>query len=198
MIEVFLVIGLLWLLVLTVAFAGIVRHLAAMQVAGVGSAAPEGGWLFDTDGPWVPSALPDRAAAALHGHGIPTDDLVVTFFSAHCGSCLERASQVAAVLTDPARNVFLVTGTNPDSRGDVARILAPTGVPIVTDPDAHDVVKSLDINSTRSRSGSATGRSSPRRSSGAPTPTCGSPTPRSGPPSRWRPIARVSLSPHPR
>jgi hypothetical protein len=38
MIEVFLVIGLLWLLVLTVAFAGIVRHLAAMQVAGVGSA----------------------------------------------------------------------------------------------------------------------------------------------------------------
>jgi hypothetical protein len=86
MIEVFLVIGLLWLLVLTVAFAGIVRHLAAMQVAGVGSAAPEGGWLFDTDGPWVPSALPDRAAAALHGHGIPTDDLVVTFFSAHCGS----------------------------------------------------------------------------------------------------------------
>ncbi len=148
MITLFFAIVLAWLLALTVAFVAVTRHLGVMQAAGAGLAAPQGGALLDTDGPWIPSVLPDRAAMAFRAHGIPTDDLVASFFSSSCGSCLERAEQIVASLTDPRRNVFLVTGSDPERVADITRILAPSHVPIVTDPDAQNVVKSLDIKST--------------------------------------------------
>lgn len=146
--NVLLTVGLLWLLVLTILFAGVVRHLGAMQAAGTGDQAPRGGWLFDTDGPWIPSELPDRARAALQTNGIQTDDLTATFFSSRCGPCVERATEVAAVVADPTRNVFLVTGAQPEAVQNMREILQATGARILTDPDAHDVVKSLDISST--------------------------------------------------
>lgn len=144
----FFTIVLAWLLVLTVAFLGVTRHLGSMQAAGAGLQAPNGGAMFDTDGPWIPSLLPERAATALGARGVQTDDLVVTFFSSSCGSCLERAEQIAAALTDAGRNVFLVTGWDPERVGDITRVLAPTQAPIITDPDAQNVAKSLDIRSS--------------------------------------------------
>lgn len=144
----FFAIVLAWLLVLTVAFLGVTRHLGSMQAGGAGLQAPNGGAMFDADGPWIPSLLPERAATALGARGIQTDDLVATFFSSSCGSCLERAEQIAGAITDASRNVFLVAGWDPDRVGDITRVLAPTQAPIITDPDAQNVVKSLDIRSS--------------------------------------------------
>ncbi len=147
MIAIFLGIELVWLLVLSIALVAVIRYVGALQAAGAGLTAGQGNALLDTDGPWIPSPLPDRAASAFRAHGVQVDDLVATFFSPTCGSCLERAEQVAAALIDPARNVFLVTG-DVESAKDFSRILAATGVPILTNPDAQNIVKSLDIRST--------------------------------------------------
>src|SRR5215467_500443 len=65
----FFTIALAWLLTLTVAFLGVTRHLGAMQAGGVGVQAPNGGAMFDGDGPWIPSLLPERAANALGARG---------------------------------------------------------------------------------------------------------------------------------
>jgi hypothetical protein len=148
MIAFFFAVVFVWLAVLTVAFVGVTRHLGVLQAAGAGLEAPQGGALLDADGPWIPSALSDRATTAFRAHGVQTDDLVATFFSSSCGSCLERAEQIVATLSHPSRNVFLVTGSDPDRVNDFIRILAPTHVRIVTDPDAQNVVKSLEIRST--------------------------------------------------
>lgn len=141
-------IGLLWLLMLTLAVAGLTRHMGAIKAASVGGTAPEGGWLFDTDGPWIPSDLPPRAAAAFGSNGLETNDLVVTFFSSRCGTCLERAEEISAVTEGVTSNVFLVTGSDPDSVEEISSILARAKGQVITDPDAHDIVKSLDISST--------------------------------------------------
>lgn len=113
--EVLLVIGFAWLLVVTLLLAGLVRHVGAMQAAGTTPRAPEGGWLFDTDGPWIPSEFPARARRILESHGIGVGDLTVTFFSSSCGPCVERATQIARIAPDPGRNLFLVTGANPSA-----------------------------------------------------------------------------------
>lgn len=146
--NVLLAVGLVWLLTLTVLFASVVRHLGAIQAVGTNGQAPSGGWLFDTDGPWIPSSLPDRARAILQASGVQIDDLIVTFFSSRCGPCVERATEVAAGVAEPAHNLFLVTGNQADAVRTMRDILEPTGAPILTDPHAHDIVKSLTISST--------------------------------------------------
>lgn len=148
MIEVLLVLGLVWLLVLTVAFLGVVRHLGAVAAANVGAAPRQGGALFETDGPWIPSDLPERAVTAFRTHRIQTDNVTVTFFSSRCGNCLEMAESVVAASDGSRDNVFLVTGSDPEPVAEMKRVLTPASAPILSDPDAHDIVKSLDINST--------------------------------------------------
>ena len=146
--DVLLVIGFAWLLVLTFLFAGLARHAGAVQAAGGAAKAPEGGFLLDTDGPWIPSEFPELARKILQASGIGLGDLTITFFSSSCGPCLERAAQIAATGPDPARNLFLVTGASTTAVAEMRRILAPAGAPVLSDPDAHNVVKSLEINST--------------------------------------------------
>jgi hypothetical protein len=148
MTEVFVVVVLVWMSALTVAVLGLTRHLAAVQATGAASSAPDGGALLDTDGPFIPSPLPDRTVAAFRAHGIGTDDLIATFFSSRCGTCFEKAEQIVGTKPDPARNVFLVSGSDPDLLRDLLRILDPSGVPVIGDPDAPNIVKSLDIMST--------------------------------------------------
>lgn len=146
--EVLLVIGFAWLLVLTLLFAGLAQHAGAVQATGSAAKAPEGGFLLDTDGPWIPSECPARTRQILQTNGIGLADLTITFFSSTCGPCLERATQIATTSPDPACNVFLVTGSNATTVGEMRRILVPVGAPVLYDPDAHDLVKSLEINST--------------------------------------------------
>ncbi len=146
--DVLLVIGFAWLLVLTFLFVGLARHAGAVQAAGGAAKAPEGGFLLDADGPWIPSEFPERAREILQASGIGLGDLTITFFSSTCRPCVEQAAQIAAAGPDPARNVFLVTGANTAAVAEMRRILAPAGAPVLSDPDAHNVVKSLEINST--------------------------------------------------
>lgn len=155
MANILAVAALLWLLVLTIAFVGVVRHLGAMQAAGGSIQAPQSGLLFDTDGPWIPSELPARATATFRSAGIDMDDLTIAFFSSRCAPCLERATSIASALMeptgalmDPKGKLFLVTGSESGDLDVMRRILEPTGVPVLTDPRAHDIVKALDINST--------------------------------------------------
>ena len=148
MIATLVVIALVWLLVLTVLFIGVVRHLGALQITGASTTAPESGFNFDTDGPWIPSPLPERAVDALVRGGVADPQFVGVFFSAGCGTCLERATEIADDLPDAARTVFLVTGNRPDALTDLRRVLEPVGARIVGDPEAHDIVKALGIQST--------------------------------------------------
>jgi hypothetical protein len=146
--DVLLVLGLVWLLGLTVLFAGVVRHLGAMQAAVTTASTPQSELLVDTDGPWIPSAVPDRTRAALIAGGVLARDLTVTFFSSSCSICFDRATQIAKAVREPDRHVFLVTGSHPESLTKMRGILEPAGAPILGDPYAHDAVKALEINST--------------------------------------------------
>jgi len=146
--NVLLAAGLVWLLALTVLMAGIIRYVGAIEAAGGSRQAPDGGFLVDLDGPWVPSALPKRSIDVLRRNGIQSEDLIVTFFSSGCAPCLERASQVARKVADPARNLFLVTGARQDLVEDMQARLRPASTRILRDPDAHDFVKALDVQST--------------------------------------------------
>lgn len=142
------VVGFVWLLALTVAFVGIVRHLGAVQAAGTSIKPPDGGWLFDTDGPFIPSDLPDRAIPLLNSAGVDPRNLIVTFFSSGCVSCVEHARSIAASVRDPSNSLFLVTGRDKKLVAAMESILEPSRAKILFDPDAHDFVKSLGINST--------------------------------------------------
>jgi hypothetical protein len=144
-----LVLGFAWLLGLTVLVGALIRHMGALQiVAGFGSAPQGMSFNFDTDGPWIPSVLPGRAAAALERAGISTADLAVAFFSSSCMPCLERAEEIVREHPNPARTLFLVTGDHEEAVETMTQALAPVGAPILFDPDAHDIVKSLDIEAT--------------------------------------------------
>jgi hypothetical protein len=144
----FIGIILVWLAVLTVAFVGVTRHLGAAQAAGAGPSVGQGGALLDGDGPWIPSVLPDRVRDSLDRLGLPTDDLVATFFSARCGTCLEKALEIREVVTSAASNVFLIAGAEDELVQNMIETLAPTGVRVVLDPDAQNIVKGLEIKST--------------------------------------------------
>lgn len=143
------ILALVWLLALTVLLAGLIRHVATLSLAG--SAAPvdgSAGFNFETDGPWVPSALPEKVVDVFRIAKVSTDDLVAVFFSAACKSCLERAEDIARSDIDPERVVFLLAGHHPEGLENLREALEPTRAQLLLDPDAHDVVKSLDINST--------------------------------------------------
>lgn len=141
-------VALVWLLALTVAFVGLVRYLGTLQASNVRGIAPQGGWLFDTDGPTVPSPLPTATFEILKRLSVPTEDMTVTFFSSRCGNCLEHAEKIAGLVAHSEKNVFLITGLVDDALTAMRMRLVPTGAQLVFDPAAHDIVKSLDINST--------------------------------------------------
>jgi hypothetical protein len=150
MMGILLGVALVWLLILSAAMIGLVRYVGVLQAAGTTVAGQQshGNAMLDTDGPYIPSPLPDRTAATLLSYGAQPADLVATFFSPTCGSCLERAEQIAGSLVDAQRNVFLMTGDDPDRATDMLRILEPTGVTVIRSPDAQNILKSLDISST--------------------------------------------------
>jgi hypothetical protein len=148
MTTILLVLGLLWLLALTLLVAAIVRHLATFRVTALAAGGAPTGFSFDTDGPWIPSALPLRASEAFDAAGVSTDDFVAAFFAASCKSCLKRAEDIARRGVERQRTVFLITGNHPEGLDNLGAVLGQTGAPLLFDPDAHDIVKSLEINST--------------------------------------------------
>lgn len=145
------VFGFVWLFALTLLVAGLIRHVATVVVAGSAVTTNGGssaGFNFDTDGPWIPSMLPARVTEIFERSQVRTEDLVCAFFSASCKQCLERAEDMARLGIDPDRTVILLTGSYPEGLASLGDAFGASGAKLMFDPDAHDVVKSLDINST--------------------------------------------------
>jgi hypothetical protein len=144
------VFGFIWLFALTVLVGGLVRHVATVVVAGSAVATNGGGtgFNFDTDGPWIPSGLPNRVVEIFERSSIQTKDLICAFFSASCKTCLERAEDMERMGIDAHRTVILLTGSYPEGLASLGDAFRDAGAVMLFDPDAHDVVKSLDINST--------------------------------------------------
>jgi hypothetical protein len=152
-----------WLMVLTVLFAAVVRHLGALEATMLGIA---GGTRFDldADGPAVGSDLPAEVAGLLARHEVdPQADAVILFVSTTCGSCLERAAEFSrSPASAGAGLVVLAAGRNQQRAAELREVLAPSAAAFITDPDAHEIVNLLDINSTpfavRLAAGTVTGK----------------------------------------
>ena len=141
------VMGLVWLLGLTILVAALVRHIGAIQVVAASGAGGKG-FNFDTDGPALFRPLPVKAADGLEASGVSTDeDRVAIFLSSSCGTCWERASEIVAQGRGLGKLVLLVTGGNVRGLEQIRMVLDGTGVPAIYDPLAHDIVKALDIGS---------------------------------------------------
>ena len=94
-----------WLLLLSLLFASVVRHLGAMEATLVTVSKGEQ-FDFAADGPPLMSEVPRGVVRVLGEHGIEGEtDYVVFFASAGCAPCLERAREFAAS-GSPARRVW--------------------------------------------------------------------------------------------
>lgn len=145
-----LVVGFVWLFLMTVVLFGLVRHMGALQVAlTTATSAPTVAYNFETEGPYIPSALPELVVGAFEEEGIPLDELVVTFFAAGCGPCIERAEEIVTSQPDLEHTVFLIAGSSrPTAVSQLREIIEGGGARVIVDPHAHDIVKSLDISAT--------------------------------------------------
>lgn len=145
-----LVVGFVWLFAMTAVLLGLVRHMGALQVAlTTAASSPTVAYNFETEGPYIPSALPEVALEAFEAEGIPLDEIAVTFFAAGCGPCIERAEEIVASQPDLEHAVFLIAGSSrPAAVTELREIIEGAGARVIVDPHAHDIVKSLDISAT--------------------------------------------------
>ena len=143
------IIGLAWLLVVTIMMAALIRHVGALQVVVEARADVEPDFSFEADGPPVPSVIPSKVLQEFEDAGVSTEqDQIVVFLSAGCLPCRERASEIVA-RQDVGPSIFLVTGG--DRRHgleELRELLTPSGSPIIYDPVAFNIVKGLNINLT--------------------------------------------------
>jgi hypothetical protein len=142
----------LWLLVLTVVAAGIVRYLGTLALARTAGQLPLVSMDFDADGPEVGTPLPAAVLDVLRRRspGAAAPQRLLLFVSPGCGTCLEAASELArrAELRDRS-NVF-VLGASKAATGTVTELLdalRPVAEAVVTDDDARTAMQSLRVNS---------------------------------------------------
>ena len=140
-----------WLLLLSLLFASVVRHLGAMEATLVTVSKGEQ-FDFAADGPELMSEVPRGVTRVFTEHDVADDaDLVVFFVSAGCAPCLERAREFAE--SDPSRSraarlVTLVSGLYTEGIEELRELLGPASVALIADPDAREVAKLTNINST--------------------------------------------------
>ncbi|WP_433063788.1 hypothetical protein [Dactylosporangium sp. CS-033363] len=144
-----LVVLAVWLLVLSVLFASVVRHLGSMQATMLGIAAGNP-FDFASDGPELMRPLPEGVRELFAREGVgPAADHVVLFVSGACEPCQER---VEAFSQSPAaagaRLIVLAAGRDTEKVEQMRAVLAPSTVAFFTDPDAHEAVQALNIKST--------------------------------------------------
>ncbi len=138
-----------WLLVVSFVLAGLVRHVATIQLAGQAGPLPLRPYDFEADGPEVGMVVPTEVADVLLDHGrSPESEQVLFVFSPGCGTCLEVADKVAHQPSFAGVSLFLVLG--PTTGGEAAEIralLAPTGAPLIDGDPARSTMRALKINS---------------------------------------------------
>jgi len=138
-----------WLLVLSLLFASVVRHLGAMEATLVTVSKGER-FDFSTDGPALMSEVPRGIARVLGEQGVDAGGAyAVLFVSAGCAPCLERAREFAASGAAPdARLVTLISGHYDEGAEELRQVLGAMSAAVVRDPDAREIAKLANINST--------------------------------------------------
>ena len=138
-----------WLLLLSLLFASVVRHLGAMEATLVTASKGER-FDFEADGPDLMSEIPRGVTRVFAEHGVEGGaDCVVFFASAGCGPCLERAREFrASGASRGARLVTLVSGQYAEGIDELRELLGPASLAVITDPDAREIAKLANINST--------------------------------------------------
>lgn len=134
-----------WMLVLTALVAGLIRHVAEVRLALEAGKPPEVSFDFARSGPQVGSHLP-RAVHSLLGPAANGAMRTLTFFTASCGDCLERAHHIAGSGRPLAGHVFFV-GAQEDgaTAAAIAEVLASAGADVVTGRPALDAMQALAI-----------------------------------------------------
>lgn len=138
-----LVLGLIWIAVLTVIVLMLVREVAVLSArldAGGGRA------FVASDGPAIGRSLPESVAGALAPYA-RGDGMYVLLLSAICGPCHDLVKQLRQQTWKLDENVVaLVTG-----RAELADAIAgsmPAWVAVVRDPQAAELAKALSIQTT--------------------------------------------------
>jgi len=134
-----------WCVALTVLCLSLVRQMAVIRLAAMNGGAPT----FDPalDGPAVGSKVPNAVlrqlstTAEFQRTGLAT----VVFMSASCGPCRDVAEQVVRRKSTSPDTVFLVAG-RPRVAEDLINLLRSADRPVISDPDAHEIVQAMDIH----------------------------------------------------
>lgn len=139
----------IWLLLLSLLVAGLVRHMATLELASKAGAVPRMQLDFDSDGPEVGSVIPFAVLDILTERlGRVLDDQVIFVFSPGCGTCLEMASEIIRWPSLAARGAFVVRGPTTGGAADELRgILQRAGTPLVDGEDARTMMRELNVNS---------------------------------------------------
>lgn len=142
----------LWLLVLTVVAAGIVRYLGTLALARTAGQLPLVSMDFDADGPEVGTPVPPAVLEVLRrrSRGAAPPQRLLLFVSPGCGTCLEAASEVARRAELRNRSNVFVLGASKAATGTVTELLdalRPVAEAVVTDDDARTAMQSLQVNS---------------------------------------------------
>lgn len=140
----------LWLAVLSVLFSSLVRQLGSMQAAILGFAGKQH-FDFDADGPELHSRMSERLRSILTDHDFdPESNFVALFMSAGCGPCRERAAEIAGLPRHQLGTfITIIAGDASKSTGDdLKALLAQASAIQIGDPDAHDIARLININST--------------------------------------------------
>jgi len=143
-----------WLLVLTVVVAGIVRYLGTLALARTAGQLPSVSMDFDADGPELGAAVPPAVLDVLRrrslGEAHVRPERLLLFVSPGCGTCLDAASELARRTDLRDHSNAFVLGASKAATGTVAELLdalQPMAEAVVVDDDARTAMQGLQINS---------------------------------------------------
>lgn len=141
----------LWLLVLTIVCAGIVRYVSTLRLAQQAGEAPRLSELdLEADGLRLDSPLPADVQAVIERQpAAKRPERLLFFLSPGCGTCVAIGREAAA--SEPIRgsSLFFVPGAARSTTSALDELLAalrPAGDRVVTTDDARAVMNSLGIH----------------------------------------------------
>ena len=140
----------IWLLVLTIIVASLVRVVATLGLARDAGPLPFESVDFDGDGPVVGIALPSELSTRFEG-----DDRrrhILAFLSPGCGSCIETASEIGLRPALAEVTLIFMTGSHTTANSAIEEVLqAMQGTKvrddIVVGPRTRKAMQALSITS---------------------------------------------------
>lgn len=135
-----------WLVVLTILFLGVARHLALVDIVqrAVGGERPR--VIADADGPPLGSRFSDDVIRLFTEASVELpDNGCLAFIAATCAPCRELAEDLVADRY-PYRDVIYVIPGRRDAASEIVAVLRPLEPIAVLNPQAHDLMRMLNIN----------------------------------------------------